>query len=90
MKVAELSTNNAEQLREVMELMEETVLVRKEYLKAITILFEMKDEFKEDEEFCVILWKQIEATKDVWKDDLEKKKRRASNKRCECDCHLDK
>ena len=88
MKVAELSTNNAEQLREVMELMEETVLVRKEYLKAITILFEMKDEFKEDEEFCVLLWEQIISTTNLWKEDLERKKR--EGKRCECDCHLDK
>jgi hypothetical protein len=80
MTIATMSERNICELQEVMRLMEETVIERKEYLKAIIILFDMKETFSDDAEFCRHVEGLIEKTKDLWKDDIDKKKRKETMK----------
>jgi hypothetical protein len=77
MTIATMSEQNICELQEVMRLMEETVIERKEYLKAITVLFDMKETFSDDTGFCRLIEGLIENTKELWKDDLNKKKKRS-------------
>lgn len=78
MKVSELSAQNLQALTDVLNLLKQKTNEHK-YLDVIKVLFEMKEEFKDDDEFHPVLVRLIDDTKNKWKKFNETKKQTSSN-----------
>jgi hypothetical protein len=73
MKVSQLSTRNRQELNDVLNLLQQKT-DEHQYFDVIKVLFEMKDEFKDDEDFYPVLVTMIDQTKDMWKTHMANRK----------------